>query len=159
MTSGLLTALAFVLLLLGFVGCFVPIVPGPLVAYGGLLCLLATAQPPSPGACAAFGALTLAVTALDYVVPAWGARRFRCSRWGTWGCFVGTLAGVFFFPLGLLLGPFCGALAGELLAGKSLGAAAWGGLGALLGFLAGMLVKAAAVAGMAAYVLRRGLGA
>lgn len=147
-----LYVLAGVLYAAGVVGCVVPVLPGPLAAYGGFLCLLGTPRSPGWRATAAVGAMVLAVTVLDTVIPGWGARKFDCTKWGAWGGVIGALAGSFFFPLGLLVGPFAGGLAGELIAGRRLPAAARSGIGALLGFLCGVVVKLAACAAMAAVV-------
>ena len=133
------------LLLVGFVGCIVPVLPGPVCALLALGALLPTAAALPMGLLAAACAVTAAVLVLDYVVPALGAKKFDCSRWGVFGCLAGTLVGVFFFPWGLVLGPFLGAFAGELVAGKSGSAAFRGGFGALLGFLATVVLKLAAV--------------
>ena len=51
------------------------------------------------------------------------------------GCFLGSLVGLFFLPLGVILGPFLGTVIGELIAGKNVPASLRGGLGALLGFV------------------------
>ena len=136
--------LSVLLIVAGIIGCFIPIIPGPIVAFCGLLCMIPTSHSPSLIALVLFGGITLVVTALDYVVPALGAKRFNCSKFGTWGCSIGTLLGVFFFPVGLLLGPFCGAFVGELIARKPVRAAAFGGLGAFLGFLSGVCIKVVA---------------
>ncbi len=134
-------SLAFVLGVLGLTGCIVPVLPGPILAYCGLLCLLLTDAAPPMSALVFFGAATAVVTVLDYVVPAWGARKFQSSKWGVWGCFVGTIVGMFFMPIGLVAGPFLGALAGELIAGRRVAAACRSGIGSLLGFLAGTFIK------------------
>ena len=139
--SAALLSVAIVLMLVGLVGCVIPIVPGPLLAYCGLLCMIPTSKAPSFLAIVVFGLAALVVTVLDYVVPALGAKRFKCSKYGTWGCAIGTFVGIFFFPLGILLGPFCGAVVGELLARKRAAEAIWGGFGAFLGFLSGVLMK------------------
>lgn len=142
--TGLYLSVAALLIITGIIGCLVPIVPGPIVAFCGLLCMISTSHSPSLIALVICGGITLVVTALDYVVPALGAKRFNCSKFGTWGCAIGTLLGVFFFPVGLLLGPFCGAFVGELIARKPVRAAAFGGLGAFLGFLSGVCIKVVA---------------
>ena len=139
--------------LVGIVGCVVPVIPGPVVTYCGLLCLLPTARPPTTTVLVVFGAATAVATLLDYVVPALGAKKFHCSKLGVFGCVVGTMVGLFFFPIGLLLGPFLGAVAGELLSGKSAAKSAWGGFGAFLGFLAGVLIKLAVCGAMAFWVV------
>ena len=142
--TGLYLSVAALLIITGIIGCLVPIVPGPIVAFCGLLCMIPTSHSPSLIALVIFGGITLVVTAPDYVVPALGAKRFNCSKFGTWGCAIGTLLGVFFFPIGLLLGPFCGAFVGELITRKPVRAAAFGGLGAFLGFLSGVCIKVVA---------------
>lgn len=129
------------LIITGFVGCFIPILPGPIIAFCGMLCIIPTSHAPSSGTLVVLGCLTLAVTVLDYVVPAWGAKRFNCSNFGTRGCLIGTFLGLFLGPFGLLFGPFCGAFIGELIARKPIEAAALGGLGAFLGFLSGVFIK------------------
>lgn len=136
-------SLAVILLILGVIGCVAPILPGPILAYAALFCLIPTDDCPSMATFVVFGILTIVVTIADSVIPAIGAKKFDCSRWGTWGCFIGTIIGVFFFPVGLVAGPFLGAFVGELIAGKSAQAAVRGGIGALLGFLAGTFLKLA----------------
>lgn len=89
---------------------------------------------------AAGSAMIIAIF-LDYVVPAYGAKKFSCSRWGVFGCAAGTLVGLFFLPFGILLGPFLGACIGELIAGRTIKMALKGGLGAFLGFLTGVFLK------------------
>ena len=148
-----LSILAGLLLLIGFVGCVVPILPGPIIGYCGLLALIPTEKCPSTPVLVTMGLLVAAVTIADYVVPAIGAKKFNCSRWGTVGCFVGTIVGLFFVPVGILLGPFLGAFLGELIAMKPIGAALKGGLGAFLGFLSGVFLKILACVAMTAVVV------
>ena len=144
-----LTILGALALLVGFIGCVVPLIPGPFVGFCGLLCLLLTPRPPSTAMLVVMGVLVAVVTVVDYVVPAMGAKRFDCTRWGTTGCFIGTIVGMFFFPVGLVAGPFLGAFLGELIAGRSVSAAIRGGIGALLGFLSGVFIKVLACVGLA----------
>ncbi|MBR6020990.1 MAG: DUF456 family protein [Kiritimatiellae bacterium] len=158
MMDALLYGLAGVLFAVGVVGCVVPAVPGPLAAYAGYLGLLGTPRSPGLGGALAMGAVTAFVTVLDTVIPGWGAKKFRCTKWGVWGSVLGTFAGLFFLPLGLVAGPFLGAVAGELLSGRKWTAAAWGGVGALAGFLCGVAVKLGACLLMAATALWGGAG-
>ena len=136
-----LSILAGLLLLIGFVGCVVPVLPGPIIGYCGLLALIPTEKCPSTLVLVTMGLVVAAVTIADYVVPAIGAKKFNCSRWGTFGCFVGTIVGLFFVPIGILVGPFLGAFLGELIAMKSIAVALKGGFGAFLGFLSGVFLK------------------
>lgn len=132
---------ASLLLLLGLAGCVIPVIPGPVLSYAAMLLLLPTRFSPSIGECAVFGAACAVVLVLDYVVPAMGAKKFNCSRWGVVGCMIGTVVGMFFGAPGLVLGPFLGAFLGEIEAGKGFTSSMWGGLGAFLGFVFGVLLK------------------
>ena len=133
--------LAGLVLLLGFVGCVVPILPGPVLSYAGLLLLLPTRYSPSTSMLVVCGALTAVVVVLDYVVPSLGAKKFHCSKWGVFGCMLGTVIGLFFAPLGLFLGPFLGAFLAELASGRSFRASFKGGTGAFIGFVFGLFLK------------------
>ena len=143
MTDIAFTLLGSLLLLLAFVGCVVPVLPGPMLAFAGLLCARGMGSHDQPGieTLIAAGSFVAVVTLLDYVVPALGARRFNCSRLGVFGCVVGTIVGLFFMPVGLIVGPFAGALAGELLAGKEIRQSLKGAAGAFIGYVAGILLK------------------
>lgn len=93
-------------------------------------------------------AVTLAVEAADYLARMWGARRYGASKAGAWGAALGALAGIFFLPLGLVLGPFLGALIAELAAGRSLKDSLRAGWGGLVGTLGSMVVKFIVAIGM-----------
>ena len=139
-------ALGAILLLIGFVGCIIPVLPGVACAYAALWTLYSTPYALTGERLLVGGIVVFVVIVLDYVVPALGAKKFDCSKWGVFGCMVGTIVGIFFAPFGIILGPFLGAVAGELVAGKDLPAATRGGIGALLGFLVGVVLKFAACA-------------
>ena len=151
-------SVGWVLVAAGMVGCVVPVVPGPILSYCALLCLLGTSHAPTVAVLVTFGVVTIIATVLDYVVPALGAKKFNCSKLGIVGCAIGTVIGIAFFPLGLLLGPFLGAVIGELIAGKPLGKSFWGGIGAFVGFLAGTILKLVACSTMAIYYADSALG-
>ena len=136
-------SIACVLFALSFVGCVVPVLPGPALAFGGLLVLMPSSFAPTTQTYIWFGVACAVVLVLDYVVPAFGAKKFNCSKWGVFGCIVGTLIGIFFVPWGILVGPFAGAVVGELIAGKKFSSSLKGGFGALLGFIFGVALKLA----------------
>ncbi|WP_278626247.1 DUF456 domain-containing protein [Parabacteroides gordonii] len=139
----LLYVLAGLCLLLGFAGCFLPVLPGPPMAYVGLLLLQATERFQfTVGQLVTWGILVVVVQVLDYVTPILGTKYSGGSRWGNWGCMIGTVAGIFLFaPWGILLGPFIGALIGELLGGKAFDEAMKAGVGAFIGFLVSVVLK------------------
>ncbi len=66
-----------------------------------------------------FGIITLAITILDYLLPIWGAKVYKASKYGIWGSIIGMIVGIFFFPpWGMIVGILFGAVCGELIAGK-----------------------------------------
>jgi len=130
---------------LGIVGCFVPVLPGPAIAYAGLWILVALGCPPPTSHLAIGAGVLVVVTLVDYIVPSLCAKKFKCSGWGVWGCFIGSIVGLFFLPFGIVLGPFIGTVAGELIAGKEIASSLRGGIGALLGFVVCLGLKLASV--------------
>lgn len=145
MSLALLYLAAAALVAMGLAGTIVPALPGPPLVFFGLL-LAAWAD-----GFAHVGAFTLSLLALltvfalilDFIAGLAGARRVGASRAALVGAVAGTLAGLFFGLPGLLLGPFLGALGGELLAGSTLARATGVGAGAWIGFLVGSVVKIA----------------
>ena len=139
----LLIFLGTVCLLVGLAGCFLPVLPGPPVSYAGLLLLHFTDKVQfSTTQLILWALLVVIVQVLDYVTPMLGTRYSGGGKWGNWGCMVGTIAGLFIFPpWGVLIGPFAGAVIGELLGGKRSVEAFKAGLGAFLGFLLSVVVK------------------
>ena len=148
-----LVALGSVLLCLGFFGSLVPVIPGPLLAFGSLGVLAAFGHSPAWEQWCLAVLLLVGVTVLDYLLPSLCAKKFKSSGWGVFGCFVGTLVGLFFLPFGLVLGPFLGCVGGELVAGKKLVDSLRGGVGALLGYVLCLALKLVAVGLYAAWFL------
>ncbi|MDE6569992.1 MAG: DUF456 domain-containing protein [Alistipes sp.] len=153
-----LAVVACLLAVLGIIGAVVPALPGPLLGYGGLLCI-AAASYTQVGAQTLWiwGAVTAVVTAADYFLPGWMAKRFGGSRAGVVGATVGAVAGIFVFPpVGILLGPFLGAVIGELLHDSSDTARALQvGIGSFLAFLVGTGLKLCVTIGLAIVIVRQ----
>ena len=143
MVDWLLIAFAIILLLLGFLGCILPILPGPPLSFGGLLILHFTDFGEFSFEFLLFmGFLAIGVTVLDYIVPIWGTKKLGGSKYGIWGATIGLVVGLFFFPpIGIIIGPFFGALFGELLRDNNLNKAFIAALGSLVGFLLGIGMK------------------
>ena len=126
----------------GLAGCILPMLPGPPLAYAGMLLLHFTDQVQfTTPQLLVWLALVAVIQALDYFVPLLGTKYSGGSKWGTRGCLVGTVIGLFFMPWGLIVGPFAGAFIGELLGGRETVQALKSGFGSLLGFLFGTVVK------------------
>lgn len=132
-----------ILLFLGIIGSILPVLPGPVLGYLGLIVLMFLPDPPFTDTFLInWGIVVLIVTVLDYVVPVWGTKKLGGSRWGINGSIIGLIVGFFFLgPFGLIIGPFLGAYLGELLAGKTTRIAWRSALGSFLGFLAGTFIK------------------
>ncbi|MBN2172977.1 MAG: DUF456 domain-containing protein [Bacteroidales bacterium] len=137
--------IGLIILLVGIVGCVLPVIPGQALSWLSLLILQLKDDPPFTVRFLVIWALITAfVTLLDYVVPIWGTKKLGGSKYGLWGATIGLFVGIFFFPpLGLIVGPFFGAVIGELIAGKNSNVALKSGFGSFLGFLAGTAMKLA----------------
>jgi uncharacterized protein YqgC (DUF456 family) len=107
----------FFFVLLGVIGSFLPVLPGPITGWIGLLMLHLTKVIPMDWT---FLGITLGVAILiwgiDFIIPAWGTKKFGGSKYGIWGTILGLIIGlVFLGPLGIIVGPFLGAFVGELI--------------------------------------------
>lgn len=139
-----LVIIGFILCLVGIIGSFLPVLPGPFTSWIGLLILHFTDVIPQNWT---FLGITLGIAIvvwiLDYIVPAWGTKRFGGTKYGMIGSSIGLILGLLFLgPFGIIIGPFAGAFIGELIkdskdSSKALKAA----FGSFLGFLAGTFVK------------------
>lgn len=141
-----LAVLGAALVLVGFIGSILPIIPGPPISWAGLLLLKWTDFVDDHGA-AYENALwillffVILVTILDYVVPIMGTKKYGGSKRGVWGATIGVVVGLFFGPLGIIIGPFLGAYIGEISTGKKDKDALRAAWGSLMGFLLGVGLK------------------
>ncbi|MCK4813528.1 MAG: DUF456 domain-containing protein [Candidatus Marinimicrobia bacterium] len=138
-----LIVLGIILMIIGIVGCLLPVLPGPPLSYVGLLLLHFTERYQfSSRFLIIFAIITATVFVLDYIIPAWGTQRFGGSKRGVWGSIIGLVAGFFIFPpLGIIICPFIGAVIGELSSGKDTANAMKSGFGSFIGLLLGTLLK------------------
>lgn len=137
-----LLILAGICMVVGIIGCIVPGLPGTPIAYAGLWIAQASDRVDlSWQMLLIWGVVTIVVTVLDYVVPAWGTKRYGGTRWGVWGSTIGVFAGLFFGPTGVIVCPLLGAILGELLGGKEMQQALKAGWGSFIGLMCGTLLK------------------
>ena len=93
--------------LVGFIGCFLPVLPGPPLAYVGLLIQQLRSTPAfTTKQLLIWLVVVAAVTILDYWIPIYGTKNFGGTKSGVWGATIGLLAGFFLGPLGIIIGPF-----------------------------------------------------
>ena len=136
-------SLALLVMLAGLIGSLVPAFPGPpLVLLAAAVHRLCFGQ----NSVSTFVLITLAVLALlavlfDFLAGLLGANKFSATWRGAVGALFGGLAGLFFGMIGILIGPFVGAMLLELLGGREFKKAAKAGLGATLGLFAGIVGK------------------
>lgn len=138
-----LVSLGIIFVLLGIAGCILPVLPGPPLSFASLILLQLTKWGNfETDFLILLAVIAVVVTILDYVFPVWITKKTGGTRAGVWGAFLGLLAGLFFFPpIGIIVGPFIGALLGELLQGSDNKHALRAGLGSFLGFLLGVGLK------------------
>lgn len=139
----LLVVIGLILMLGGIIGSFLPILPGPLTSWVGLLVLYLTKIETNYTLLIITLIVALGIYIMDYFIPAMGTKKFGGSRYGVIGTTVGLLIGLFFFPpFGIIIGPFLGALAGELLFdGKDSKRAFKAAFGSFIGFLSSTFIK------------------
>lgn len=140
----LLLVLGFMCIILGIFGSFLPVLPGPSISWVGLALLYFTKAVPANYWILGIALLvTVIISVLDYVIPAKGTKRFGGSSYGIWGTNIGLIVGILApIPFGFIIGPFVGALIGELIYdfkdhNRALKAAA----GSFIGFLASSFMK------------------
>ena len=144
----LLLILAIVCLLVGVIGSVAPGLPGPPISWVGLL-LLALSHHAiiAPSLLITTAVVAIIITALDYIVPTLGTKRFGGSKYGMWGCNIGLIVSIVGLPfgpqglLGVIVWPFIGALVGEYLHSHDFTPSLRAAWGAFLGFLGGTLLK------------------
>ena len=140
----LLVVIGFCFLIGGLVGCILPAVPGPPLSFIALLLLQATRF---AGFSIKFlmitAIVTVIVTVIDYFLPIWGTRKWGGTRAGMIGSIIGLFVGLFLSPVGIIVGPFAGAVIGELVYGQDSNTALRSGFGSFVGFLLGTGMKMA----------------
>ena len=155
MTDYFLLILGIILIILGIIGCLVPVLPGPPLSFLGIIALhLSKFGDFTTTILFVLGAIALVVTILDVIVPVWGTKKFGGSKYGSRGAMVGLIIGFFIGPVGIILGPFLGAFAGEMIFKDDIKYALKAGFGSLLGFLTGIGLKLAASSVITFYFIK-----
>jgi uncharacterized protein YqgC (DUF456 family) len=149
----LLITISALLIILGIFGSLVPILPGPPIAFGGLLLVQFSSRHPfSVEFLIIFGVLALLSSIIDNVLPIYATKKFNGSKRGVWGSAIGLVIGLFFFPpFGIIIGPMLGAFVGEILDGKSPNNSVIPAFGSFIGFLSSIFLRFALSIVMAYY--------
>ena len=138
-----LLIIGFLLIIIGLAGSLLPVLPGPLASWVGLLLLYLTKTISTDWIFLGVTfAIAILITIVDNFIPAIGTKKFGGSKFGVTGAIVGLVVGLFFGPFGIVLGPFIGAFIGELLNdSKDVNKALKAAFGSFIGFLASTLLK------------------
>lgn len=110
----ILEVLALICAFVGVVGCVVPILPGPPICYVAMLMCQWSSGCFSVETLIVWAVVAVVVTILDNFLPVIMTKRFGGSKAASRGAMIGIIVGLFAGPVGLILGPFFGALIGEL---------------------------------------------
>ena len=140
----ILLMLGLCCMLIGILGSFLPVLPGPPISWVGILLIYLTEAVPINYWILVIGFVFATMTVvLDYIIPAKGTRQFGGSSYGIWGTNIGLIVGFIIpIPFGFIIGPFVGAFVGEMIynsndKNRALKAAT----GSFLGFLASTFMK------------------
>lgn len=149
--------IAVIVMLVAVAGTVVPVLPGLPLSWLAMLLFgfIEKFERLDARFLAITFAIVIATEAADYFTKAWGARRYGASKAGTWGAVLGGFAGLFFLPVGLLLGPFLGVLIAELLAGRTTDESLRAGWGGLIGTVGSIAIKITVALGITvAFVIK-----
>jgi uncharacterized protein len=145
--------------IVGLIGCILPVIPGPPVSYIGMVILYVWGHDVRDDITSkvliVWLIVTVIVTILDYIVPAWFTKKTGGSKAASRGAFVGMVIGIIFFPpIGMIIGAFLGALLADMFVeGKELRHSLKSAMGSFLGFLAGTGLKLIASGVMMYYII------
>lgn len=139
----LFIVLGLILCTIGLLGSFVPIIPGPITSWFGLLVINFTSTTELNYSFLLISfMIAVFVFTLDIIIPIIGLKKFGGTKKGMIGATIGLLLGLFILgPLGIIIGPFVGALSGEISGELKLGKAVKASIGTLIGFIAGVTMK------------------
>lgn len=129
--------------IIGVAGSILPGLPGAPFSWLGLLLLFIWGPESMPvSTLVIWGAVVIAVSVIDYLVPMWLTKATGGSRYAERGAMAGLVIGIVLTPVGMILGSFLGAFLAEIYWGKkSAGDALKAAFGSFLGFITGTGLK------------------
>ncbi len=149
----LLITISVLLIIIGTIGSIIPILPGPPIAFGGLVLVQFSSKHPFTNEfLIILGLLTILSAIVDNALPVYATKKFNGSKKGIWGSAIGLVVGLFFFPpIGIIIGPMVGAFIGEITDGKSTNNAIRPAFGSFIGFLSSIFLRLVLSLVMASY--------
>lgn len=139
----ILFILGLVICLIGITGSFVPMIPGPFVSWLAILILnLTDAVEFNLNFVLITLSVAVSVGLIDYLIPIIGVKKLGGSKSGQVGAIIGLVLGVLIMPpFGILVGPFVGAISGEMVNKKTFSESLKPAFGSLVGVVAGSIIK------------------
>ncbi|MGJ8665695.1 MAG: DUF456 domain-containing protein [Patiriisocius sp.] len=140
----LFVVLGFILMLVGIIGSFLPVLPGVPVSWLGLVALYLSPKIEFDWTFIIItGAIAIVLYILDYIIPAIGTKKYGGSKAGVYGTTIGLIVGIIApIPFGILMGPFLGAFIGEMIFNKTQSdIAIKAAFGSFIGFIASTFMK------------------
>ncbi len=139
----ILIIISALFMIVGIIGSFLPILPGPLTSWVGLLILhLTDSIPMNRSFIITTLVIAILIWLLDYIIPAIGTKRFGGTKYGMIGTTIGLIVGLLSpIPGGIIIGPFVGALMGELINKSDSKTAVKAAFGSFIGFLTSTFIK------------------
>lgn len=138
-----LLILGFILIIVGIIGSVLPVLPGPTMSWIGLLIVFFDKDVPlNYFMIVITGIIAIGINILDYIIPAKTVKKYGGSKYAIWGTNLGLIIGLFFPPIGFLIGPFVGAFAGQMYYNSQDKNMAFKvALGSFIGFITGTFMK------------------
>ena len=159
----IVVVLGILLLAVAVAGSILPGLPGPPLAFGGLLLIMYNDHARANMAesnyiwLIIFAIIVIIISVLDYFLPIWGTKKFGGTQAGVRGSTIGLIVGIFAsfftFASSIIIGPFIGAVAGEMMAGESKETALKSGIGSFIGFAAGTIMKVMVILAITGYFI------
>lgn len=136
--------ISIILFIIGIIGTIVPALPGSILVFGGMILYGFMTQFKSLNLFFyLLEALALLLTFIvDFIATSASTKRFGGSKKAQWGAIIGTIFGILVFgPLGILFGPFIGAIVAELIQGIDIKQAIYSGFGSVVGAIGATFLK------------------
>jgi len=127
----------------GFVGLLLPILPGIVFIFSGLLLAawIDDFARVSQTTMIVIGVISLLAWAIDFFASYLTAKKAKASKLALYGTLIGAIVGIFGGVVGLIIGPVIGAVIGEFIARRNTSDATRVGIAAGFGFVVALAVK------------------
>jgi uncharacterized protein YqgC (DUF456 family) len=151
----LLFILAALCAIAGLAGCILPALPGPPIAYVGMLLMQWAIKPYSTTLLIVTAVITIAVLIFDFYLPILTAKKYGATKQGIRGSIIGMVLGIFLTPIGMIAGLIIGAVVGDIIAGRTITQSTRSATGTVVGTLITIGVKLAWTVILCWYIFSR----